>query len=498
MSSVRDRGRRLDAPVVVLVGLLGFAAAFAGSWTPSIWYDEAATIASATRSWESLGRMLESVDAVHALFYALMHLWFDLVGYDPVTLRLPSAVFAGLAAALTVVLAAKLLSSRGLGLLAGVVLIVLPRFTWAGGEGRSYALTMVLAVGLTLALLAATKTGAPWWRWAVYGALAVVSIAVFLYLALVVAAHALTVLIRSFSRPPGGNGSGGRTALCFGVTGVAVLLASLPLIVAVVAQSGQLSWVAPIDAETWKGVFLTQFFPKNPVFAATAWSLIAVGIAALLIRRPLRPAALVLLPWLAVPVLAIVAASVLVTPLYSPRYLTFTLPAAAIALAAAPAVLPTALVRARAVAGALIVLLLAALALPTYLAQRMPEAKQDASWSQGAGTVSRLGRDEPTAVVFGSIAYHPGATARVVEYAYPEAFVGLDDVALTVPLEQSPDLWEKARPVDAALLAGYDRVVLVTSGRERMQNERAIEQAGFRETGREYSTNLVVVQYERS
>ncbi|MCS5723856.1 hypothetical protein N1028_17340 [Herbiconiux sp. CPCC 203407] len=491
------RSRRFDAPAVVLVGLLGFAAAFIGSWTPSIWYDEAATIASATRSWESLGRMLESVDAVHAVYYALMHVWFDLVGYDPITLRLPSAVFAGLAAALTVVLAARLLSSRGLGLLAGVVLIVLPRFTWAGGEGRSYALGMLLAVALTLALLAAQRPDARWWRWAVYGGLAVLSIAVFLYLALVVAAHALTVLVRLLLGSRGGAQREGATVIRFAVTVAAVVLVSLPLVLTVVGQSGQLSWVAPIDADTVRGVFLTQFFPKNPAVAMVAWSLVALGLVALVARRSLRPAALVLLPWLVVPTLAIVVASVLVTPLYSPRYLTFSLPAVAIAMAAVPALVPVAAVRLRVAAGVVIVALLGVLALPSYQAQRMPEAKQDASWSQGAGTVSRLDRDEPTAVVFGSIAYHPGATARVVEYAYPEAFSGLDDVALTAPLEESPSLWEKADPVDAEMLAGYDRVVLVTSGRERVENEEAIVAAGFRETERDRSTNLVVVVYER-
>ncbi|WP_291038686.1 hypothetical protein [Herbiconiux sp.] len=480
-----------------LVGLLGFAAAFIGSWTPSIWYDEAATIASATRSWGSLGRMLESVDAVHAVYYALMHVWFDLVGYDPITLRLPSAVFAGVAAALTVVLATKLLSSRGLGLLAGVVLIVLPRFTWAGGEGRSYALGMLLAVGLTLALVSALRADARWWRWVVYGALAVLSIAVFLYLALVVAAHALTVLLRWALGSRAGTPRGGTAVIRFAVTAAAAVLVSLPLVLAVVGQSGQVSWLAPIDTDTWRGVFLTQFFPKNPAIAVAAWSLVVLGLVALVARRGLRAAALVVLPWLVVPTLALVVASVLVTPLYTPRYLTFSLPAAAIAMAAAPALLPGAAGRLRVAAGVAVVALLAVLALPSYLAQRMPEAKQDASWSQGAGTVSRLDRDEPTAVVFGSIAYHPGATARVVEYAYPEAFSGLDDVALTVPLEESPDLWEKADPVDAEMLDGYDRVVLVTSGRERVENEEAIVAAGFRETERDRSTNLVVVVYER-
>ncbi|MFB2584334.1 glycosyltransferase family 39 protein [Herbiconiux liukaitaii] len=478
--------RRADA---TLVGVLGFVVSFLGSWIPSIWYDEAATIASATRSWASLGRMVESVDAVHAVYYAVLHLWFDLVGYDPVTLRLPSAVFAGVAAALTVLLAARLLGSRRLGLLAGVVLIVLPRFTWAGGEGRSYALTMLLAVGLTLAFLAATGPSARWWRWLVYGALAVLSTAVFLYLALIVAAHAVTIVVRWIARRDT------RELLGFGITAVGVVLASLPIIVAVVGQSGQLSWVAPVDQETWRGVFLTQFFPKNPAFAVAAWALMALGFAALLLRRPLRSVVAVLVPWLVVPTIAIMAASVLITPLYSPRYLTFALPAVAIAIAAAPMLVPN--LRARAVVAVSIMTLLVVLAVPSYLGQRTPEAKQGASWSQGAGDVARIDRGEPTALVFGSIAYHPGATARVIEYAYPEAFRGFDDVALTVPLEESPDLWEKADPIDAPLLEGYDRAVLVTSGRQRVQNEESITRAGFREVDRWYSANLVVVLYER-
>jgi len=523
--------RRLDA---LVLGVVAAVLVFLGSWIPSIWYDEAATISGATRSWASLGRMIEGVDAVHALFYGILHLWFDLVGYSPVLLRLPSAVFAGLAVALTVVLAGRF-GPRWFAVLAGAVLMVVPRFGWAGSEGRSYALTMVLALAMTLAFLAASRLGRPltspvrrpespparrsgWW-WVLYAVVSLLGIALFLYLALVVVAHVATMLVLALARRVDR-----RTVAGFAIAAVCVAVVSAPFVLVVTSQSNQLSWVDPIDARTLRGVFLTQFFPKNPAFAVAAWTLAAAGTVALVTaavraRAENRGRAVVLvavaLPWLVVPVLAIVVASVVITPVYSPRYLTFCLPALALVIAAAPMLLPArrrkdgaavpavvAALTAPVIAALAIVALLAVLSVPSYLAQRRPEAKQDASWSQAAARVAVLGErlaaeGEHPAVVFGSIAYHPGATARVVEYAYPDAFAGLDDVALVTPYRDSAGLWEIERPVDTALLAGHDSVVLVTSGREREIQETALLEAGFTRADHRHYTNLNVSLYTR-
>ncbi|MCU1513328.1 MAG: hypothetical protein JWO10_418, partial [Microbacteriaceae bacterium] len=147
---------RATAPAIV--GLFGFLISAAGSWIPSVWYDEAATITSASRSWTELWREIQHVDAVHAAYYSLMHVVFWVFGYSPLTLRLPSAVAVGVTAALIVVLVRRLADART-AVIAGILFCMLPRTTWMGGEGRSYAISALLAVVLTLAFVAALRTG---------------------------------------------------------------------------------------------------------------------------------------------------------------------------------------------------------------------------------------------------------------------------------------------------------------------------------------------------
>src|SRR6187402_172460 len=116
------RSPRLDA---VWVGVVGFVAAFAFAWVPSLWFDEVATVSATTRTWGQLAQMLGNVDLVHGLYYAVIKVWFSVVGYSPIALRIPSAVAVGLAAALLVILVRKY-GSRRLSILAGLVFLLLP------------------------------------------------------------------------------------------------------------------------------------------------------------------------------------------------------------------------------------------------------------------------------------------------------------------------------------------------------------------------------------
>ncbi|HEY2447746.1 MAG TPA: hypothetical protein VGI49_02825, partial [Mycobacterium sp.] len=70
-SRPRHRGRLLDPlAVALLAAVVGNVAAS----RPSLWFDESATIsASASRSLPELWRLLGHIDAVHGLFYLLMH-----------------------------------------------------------------------------------------------------------------------------------------------------------------------------------------------------------------------------------------------------------------------------------------------------------------------------------------------------------------------------------------------------------------------------------------
>ena len=486
------RGRSAWAAPVA-VGVLGLVISLVGIGTPSIWYDEAASIISATRSWEQLGAMIGNVDLVHAAYYGLLHVIFDVVGYSPVSMRVPSAIAIGVAAALTVVLG-RVLDRPRLGIIGGLVFCLLPRITWAGTEGRSYAITAALAVLLTVVLVLASRGGRRS-LWILYAALVVVSCVVFLYLALVVVAHAVSMAwwfasSRSRAWPPAARWARW-TALATAVV--------VPFGIGVVRQSGQVHWLKPPGHNTFREVFENQWFYTSASFAAVAWVLLVAG-AVLLVRSSsgLSPASL-LLPALVVPTVVLIALSATVTPVYTPRYLTMCAPFVALVMAAA-----IDRVRPRPLA-AVALLGLAALALPQIVAQRQPEAKEHASWSDVAGLISQQRADDgpgvTTAIVYGTVQRHPIATSRVMAYSYPAAFEGTVDVTLGTPAAETAQLWETRIPLSEGIprLAGADVVYLITSVArdQRPATTDTLRTAGWH-VSREWKLTAVnVVRYER-
>jgi mannosyltransferase len=487
----RIRTRSFVTPA--LVGLLGLAISLVGIGTPSIWYDEAATIISATRSWDQLGAMIANVDLVHAAYYALLHVVFDVFGYSPVSLRVPSAIAIGVAAAFTVVLG-RVLDKPRLGVIGGLVFCLLPRVTWAGTEGRSYAATAALAVILTVVLVLASR-GQRRSLWVLYAALVVVSCVVFVYLALVVVAHAATMAwwfasSRSRAWPPAARWARW-TALATAVV--------VPFALAVVAQSGQLHWIDAPDAGTVKHVLVGQWFYTSPWFALAGWSLVAAG-AYLLLRSPrgLSPAS-VLLPALVLPTVVLLVVSATLTPIYTPRYLTMCAPFVALVMAAGiERMRPRPLVP-------VALLVLAALALPQIVAQREPDAKEHASWAAVADLIASQraldGPEATTAIVYGSVQRHPIASARVMAYSYPDAFAGTIDVTLGTPAAETGQLWETRIPLMDGLprLAAADVVYLITSKSRdaRPATTDTLRTAGWH-VAEEWSLTAVrVLRYER-
>lgn len=118
----------------LLVAALAVAVSMAGAARPSFWYDEAATIsASYSRSLAQMWHMLGNVDAVHGLYYLLMHGWFQVFPATEFWTRAPSGLAAGGAAAGVVVLG-KQFSSRTVAIASGTFCAILPRTTWAGIE----------------------------------------------------------------------------------------------------------------------------------------------------------------------------------------------------------------------------------------------------------------------------------------------------------------------------------------------------------------------------
>jgi mannosyltransferase len=515
---------RLDHPTVrrwaapLTVGLLALVISLAGIGVPALWYDEVATVTSSTRSWPQLADMITVVDAVHALYYALIHVVFDLFGYSPVSLRAPSAVATGIAAALTVVLGRQLGGHR-LGLLGGLVFCLLPRTTWMGAEGRSYAFTALAAVLLTIVLVHALRSPLRRW-WVVYAALVVLSCALFIYLALVVAAHAVTMLWWAAR----GNASltVRRSARRWTLATTLATLTVIPFALQVMGQSRQLHWLKPLGDHTFEQVVRGQWFTGSWDhagswnYAVVGWALVAIGVYLALRQGRARAAGtrsagtptaprtdvglgVILIPALSVPTLILLATTAAYLPIYTPRYLSMSLPFVALLMAVALARLPGR------VAPAIAIVALGALAVPHVIDQRQPLAKESSSWSQVADFIAaertEAGPDSTTAIIYGGVQFHPTATSRVIAYSYPDAFAGTIDVTLATPAAETGQLWETRSPLSNSIdrLDDADAAYLITSVSrdQRAATTRTMGAIGWEVTDSWNFSKVRILKYER-
>src|SRR5207247_125905 len=103
--------------------------------------DEVATRWAALLPLRELAHLLSNVDAVHGLYYLLMHGWAA-VGSSPVALRIPSVIAMTAAAVLTVIIGRRLTGSAWAGLFAGLITVLTPRTPFSAQTARSYAMVV--------------------------------------------------------------------------------------------------------------------------------------------------------------------------------------------------------------------------------------------------------------------------------------------------------------------------------------------------------------------
>lgn len=490
---------------MVFVVVAGVAAA--GSGTVSLWTDEAVTISAADRTWGQLWTLLGRIDSVHGLYYALMKPWVSLTGVHEVSLRLPSALASG-ATAVGMLLLARRLTTPSTAVLAALLCGLLPRMTWAGVEARPFVFSALAAVWATWALWHALESGGSW-RWARYALLATVGVLTNIYLVMLVMGHGITVLLlRRRSRE----------LVSYAVAAAATAVVTMPLLLLVRSQQAQLG------TEGDRGVgFIVRRIVVNQVFLGEtptdgstarwfelAWQAAAI-VAALLgaallvtaLLRPARPGDLkreviaLTVPWALLPTAVVACYAVAVAPIYQPRYLTFTVPAVALLLA-----LGVRSLRRNWVAATCLVVL-AVTSATVVVSQRLPYSKPFGDWAAAAEVVARC--SEPGE----SVLFEPresGAevtrTTRRIAYAYPEAFVGLDDLTarrtgaetgtldglssgLTTVREELADvstLWVLFGVNDPEAVVERDASLIVA--------------AGLRETGRWEGPSTTVVRYQ--
>ena len=425
-------------PTAVLLGIIGWLFTFIGSWVPAFWGDEAASIMSAERPLATIWRELGRVDAVHGAYYVFLHFWIDAFGASELSVRFPSTIAVGVAVAGTVVIAYRLFTpaaaARRIAVMAGAVMILLPRVGYMAAEGRSYAIGTAVAVWLTVffvTLLRRRITGLlPWLAFAVVFAF---SIYVFLYLVLLAVVYGIAVIA---TRP-------GRAVVRRWLAAIAggVVLAA-PVIVYALSEHGQISFLAHRNYVTFSRMFVIQWF-GNPWLAVACWALILVAFVTL-IRARSRAVAL-LAGWLALPMGILVFGNIFIAPMYSIRYLSFATPAVAILVAVG---LSAVFSRGAAAGGVRVaaVVALFGLALPTNVFERTEFAKDGGSDLRQAAQVIGTHARQGDAVVFDETT-RPSRKPRLALRLYPQYFTGLSDVTLRTPYTERSGIWDSVWPI---------------------------------------------------
>jgi mannosyltransferase len=428
----RHRGRLLDP---LTIAALAAVVSGIGASRPSLWFDEGATIsASASRSLSQLWRLLGHIDAVHGLYYLLMHSWFALFPPTEFWSRVPSCLAVGAAAA-GVVVFVKQFSSRCIAVCSGVVFAILPRVTWAGIEARPYAMEAAAAAWLTVLLVASVRRERPW-LWLLYGLALMSSILLSVNLSLLVPVYAavLAVLARGKS-----------AVMWWAATSVAALGIMTPFMVFAHRQVWQVRWISTLRRNIVLDVVHRQYFDHSVAFAILAGLvMVAAPVAAVLARRAgrgepdsdTRRLLMVCAAWIVVPTAVTLVYSAIGEPVYYPRYLILTAPAMAVVLAVC---VVTVARKPWAIAGVLI--LFAAAAFPNYLfTQRGPYAKEGWDYSQVADVISHAASGD-CLLVDNTVPWKPGPI-RALLATRPAAFAPLADVGRGAEGPDRGALWD--------------------------------------------------------
>lgn len=497
------------------VGMLGTLLALTGSWIPSLWGDEAASLMAATRPLPSLFSMLGHVDAVHGAYYLGLHFWIDVFGTSPFAIRIPSALFVGATVAAVVLLADRL-SSRNVALAAGLICCVLPRVTYMGEEARSFACSAALAAWLTVLLVEALRRPRPPLAlWLAYGLLLALGIYVFLYLALFVLVHAL-ILWRAHPPRP--------VVRAWFVTSAGALLLAGPIFALAFLERAQISYLEG-DSESSFTTLTVGLWFGSVWLAVVAWILIGVALGVRMLRSwstrrdrrttPGRPTTqqldvrhpetpdmpsleFVAACWLFVPTTFLVLLQVVFAG-YTGRYSSYSAPAAAL-LMASGLVWIARNRRWRILVGTALIV---ALAVPIYLAQRGPYAKNDSDWA-AISAVMHQNSTTGDAVIFDETV-RPSRRPRLAMHTYPAGFAGLRDVTLSSPAVDNNTWYDRAYPIDTAIalgkLAGSDRVWLIDysdPGSADTYGVGSLIAEGFTATEQFRTHRSVITLYSRS
>ncbi|MGW0763898.1 glycosyltransferase family 39 protein [Streptomyces sp. NPDC002676] len=437
----------------VAVGVPALVMSVLGLWgldRGGMWRDEAVTFQVAGRTVPQIWLLLHGVDAVHGLYYLLMH---AVLAVHPceVVLRLPSVCAAALTAGLVAALGARLLRPRA-GLWAGLLYAGSPMAGHYAQEGRSYALVAAGATGATLLFVRAVgRGGRSWWA---YGALLGLTCWLHEFAVLLLLAHAVSLALARVGVPVWrGWGCAAGAAGC----------SLVPMVLVSRAQSAQVAWLRAPTGETAQGLLRTFFGPTNAVYWACL-GLAVVGLVGVVGRRGEVSCAGVCLPLVVVPPGALMLVSQ-VSPLYVDRYVLYALGGAPLLVAAGAERLAGAVgrhgtSRRRPLLPSPLLTLAGVLAVALSLLHQFPLLRTDRDPAHRPDDIAAVSRVAARELGPGVPVLFLPACTRNVALAYPGSFRAAWDLALAEGAGPSGTLC--GREVEASVLqrrlAAPDRV----------------------------------------
>jgi mannosyltransferase len=331
--AARAGGWRARAARYAPAGAAALAMLVLGLWglarDSAMGNDEVATRWAALLSLRDLAHLLNNQDAVHGLYYLLMHGWVA-VGSSPAVLRIPSVAAMTAAVALVAVFTGRLTGSGWAGLFAGLVMALTPMISFYAQTARSYALVLACVVAATLALVRALEAESagggrrvtPWWL--AYGALVAVAGYLNEMALLMLAAHAVTVLLARY---------GMAVLRRWAVTAAVSVALVVPLILVSIREDGAVTWISRPGLGALRVLFHDYFGsatliallllacaviavlpgggPSGAAQAAPAWWRGGVSLPS------------VAAPLLVAPALLLLLESLVARPLYVDRYVLY-------------------------------------------------------------------------------------------------------------------------------------------------------------------------------
>lgn len=300
------RDRILVALLTALTAGLGLSTLSASS----IWLDEAYTVAVATAPTSEFFSEVLYNGGNMSLYVVLMRFWL-MIDESEFWLRLPSVIFAT-ATVPVLYLLARRISGRRVALMSVMLVSTAPPILFYAQEGRAYTLLALLVTASWLALLWHVDGSSPS-RW--YLLLAVLSVYAHIIGLVFVAAQMLWLGLHTDRRNT------------LAIAGTVIVLSGPQLAMAAGPQAAHPDWVPDLSMS---GIGeAVGFVAGAPAGAAVAAVLAVWAVGAYVAGRDLARGnltAMAPLLWFLVPVVAIVAVSV-VKPLLVPRYLLPTVPA---------------------------------------------------------------------------------------------------------------------------------------------------------------------------